>query len=173
MVGEVTTNNINDVSRAMRLKNTNTPVKVLGASIFFAFVSQLAACGGTNDDTSVAKPGVKQLTEGQVTGIASPYDESITVYRGLPYAAPPVDDLRWRAPQAPADWAGLDRLTPSLTAVTSRVIHPPLYGVARTSPSPKTVFTLMCGHQRPRKKARYGLVSRRFARKWSGTLADF
>ena len=107
MVGDATTKNKNDRSRTVRDKNAKTPSKVLGASILFAFVSQLAACGGTTDDTSVAEPGVKQLTEGQVTGIASPYDESITVYRGLPYAAPPVDDLRWRAPQAPADWAGV------------------------------------------------------------------
>ena len=30
----------------------------------------------------------------------------ITVYRGVPYAAPPVGDLRWREPQPAADWEG-------------------------------------------------------------------
>ena len=172
MVGDATTNNKYDGSRTMRVKNSKTPVKVLGASIL-CFVSQLAACGGTTDDTSVAEPGVKQLTEGQVTGIASPYDESITVYRGLPYAAPPVDDLRWRAPQAPADWAGV-RSADTFADSCYQPRHSSTFVWRREDfPSPKTVFTLMCGHQRPRKKARYGLVSRRFARKWSGTLADF
>jgi len=32
---------------------------------------------------------------------------SIRVYRGIPYAAPPVGDLRWRAPQPPAAWQGV------------------------------------------------------------------
>src|SRR3712207_4619947 len=31
-------------------------------------------------------------------------ERAITVYRGIPYAAPPVGDLRWRAPQAVAAW---------------------------------------------------------------------
>ncbi|MBZ5601146.1 MAG: carboxylesterase family protein, partial [Acidobacteriia bacterium] len=31
----------------------------------------------------------------------------ITVYKGIPYAAPPVADLRWRAPKAPAKWDGV------------------------------------------------------------------
>jgi para-nitrobenzyl esterase len=28
-------------------------------------------------------------------------------FRGLPYAAPPIGQLRWRAPQPPASWAGI------------------------------------------------------------------
>jgi para-nitrobenzyl esterase len=31
----------------------------------------------------------------------------ITVYKGVPYATPPVGDLRWRAPKAPAKWDGV------------------------------------------------------------------
>ena len=32
---------------------------------------------------------------------------SITAYYGIPYAAPPVGDLRWREPQPAADWEGV------------------------------------------------------------------
>jgi para-nitrobenzyl esterase len=32
-------------------------------------------------------------------------EAGLTVYRGIPYAAPPVGELRWRAP-APASWTG-------------------------------------------------------------------
>ncbi|KAA9156963.1 carboxylesterase family protein [Amycolatopsis acidicola] len=32
---------------------------------------------------------------------------AVTVFRGVPYAAPPVGELRWRAPQPPAPWAGV------------------------------------------------------------------
>ena len=107
MVGDATPKNKNEGSRTMRDKNANPLTKALGAWILVTFASQLVACGGTTDDTSAASLGVKQLAEGQVTGIASPYDESITAYRGLPYAAPPVDDLRWRAPKSPATWSGV------------------------------------------------------------------
>ena len=31
----------------------------------------------------------------------------LTVYRGIPFAAPPVGDLRWRAPEPAAQWEGV------------------------------------------------------------------
>jgi para-nitrobenzyl esterase len=33
-------------------------------------------------------------------------DGKVRAFLGLPYAAPPVGDLRWRAPQPPASWTG-------------------------------------------------------------------
>lgn len=33
-------------------------------------------------------------------------DGKVRAFLGLPYAAPPVGDLRWKAPQAPAKWKG-------------------------------------------------------------------
>ena len=34
-------------------------------------------------------------------------EDGLTVYRGIPFAAPPVGDLRWRAPQPAAKWDGV------------------------------------------------------------------
>jgi len=34
-------------------------------------------------------------------------EAGLTVYRGVPFAAPPVGDLRWRPPQPAAKWAGV------------------------------------------------------------------
>jgi para-nitrobenzyl esterase len=34
-------------------------------------------------------------------------DPTITVYKGVPYAAPPIGDLRWRPPQPPIPWQGV------------------------------------------------------------------
>ncbi len=34
-------------------------------------------------------------------------EQGLTVYRGIPFAAPPVGDLRWRAPQPAAKWDGV------------------------------------------------------------------
>ena len=42
---------------------------------------------------------------GAVRGIPAA-DPRITTFKGIPYAAPPVGDLRWRAPQPVAPWEG-------------------------------------------------------------------
>jgi para-nitrobenzyl esterase len=34
-------------------------------------------------------------------------ENSVTVYKGIPFAAPPLGDLRWRAPQPPLAWTGV------------------------------------------------------------------
>jgi para-nitrobenzyl esterase len=46
-----------------------------------------------------------QLTYGQVSGVQ--LDNGVTVFRGIPYAAPPVGDLRWKPPQPPIPWEGV------------------------------------------------------------------
>ena len=35
------------------------------------------------------------------------FDDGLTVYKGVPFAAPPVDGRRWRAPQPAAKWEGV------------------------------------------------------------------
>ena len=47
-----------------------------------------------------------RVETGLLTGVAG-RDSSIAVYRGIPYAAPPVGDLRFRAPQPPVPWQGV------------------------------------------------------------------
>jgi para-nitrobenzyl esterase len=42
-------------------------------------------------------------------------EDGLTVFRGIPFAKPPVGDLRWRAPQPAAQWEGVlqaDRFAP-------------------------------------------------------------
>ncbi len=34
-------------------------------------------------------------------------EDGVAVYRGIPYAAPPVGELRWREPRPPAPWEGV------------------------------------------------------------------
>jgi para-nitrobenzyl esterase len=43
---------------------------------------------------------------GAVSGVPT-RDGAVTAFKGIPYAAPPVGDLRWRAPQPPAAWQGV------------------------------------------------------------------
>lgn len=82
--------------------------------------------------TSIATPARRQLTallaacvlpamaaaapveteNGPVAGIE---EDGVAVFKGLPFAAPPVGPLRWREPQPPQSWDGVkaaDRFSP-------------------------------------------------------------
>ena len=50
--------------------------------------------------------------DGYVSGtvIGEPGKE-VRIYRGIPYATPPVGDLRWRPPQPTASWTGIRECT--------------------------------------------------------------
>jgi para-nitrobenzyl esterase len=49
---------------------------------------------------------IVSVTGGQVRGRLLP-QESVAVFKGIPYAAPPVGDLRWREPQPVKPWQGV------------------------------------------------------------------
>jgi len=50
------------------------------------------------------QPAPVKIEGGLVQGTS---DDGVTVYKGIPFAAPPVGELRWRAPQPPAPWEGV------------------------------------------------------------------
>lgn len=47
------------------------------------------------------QPGLIKIADGSVQGI---FEDGLTVYRGIPFATPPVGNLRWRAPQPVKKW---------------------------------------------------------------------
>ena len=54
------------------------------------------------------QPSPVRVDGGLVQGTS---EEGLTVYRGIPFAAPPVGDLRWRAPQPASPWEGVRQAT--------------------------------------------------------------
>ena len=46
------------------------------------------------------------VNEGDLTGVFNK-DKSVEVYAGIPYAAPPVGELRWKEPQPAEKWEGV------------------------------------------------------------------
>ncbi len=71
------------------------------------FLLLLAACGQNTapEAAPIVDPATAaRLVEGEIAGFTN--KEGVRVWRGLPFAAPPVGDLRWRAPRAPSGWQG-------------------------------------------------------------------
>ena len=50
-----------------------------------------------------AQSGIIDTKYGKVEGYR---EENIRIFKGIPFAAPPVGDLRWKAPQPPVAWKG-------------------------------------------------------------------
>ena len=75
-----------------------------GASLtaFALLAATTAGCAARADQTN-APSAVIQIRSGRLAGIM---EGEIAAYKGIPYAAPPVGDLRWRAPQDAAGWTG-------------------------------------------------------------------
>jgi para-nitrobenzyl esterase len=51
-----------------------------------------------------AAPDVVKVDGGQVSGLT---ENGVRVYKGIPFAAPPVGALRWKAPQPIVPWTGV------------------------------------------------------------------
>ncbi len=62
---------------------------------------------------AAAQVGIVSVTGGRVEGVTI---DGITSFKGIPFAAPPVGNLRWRAPQPVKPWSGIkeaDHFAPS------------------------------------------------------------
>ena len=90
----------------------STPRLVVHAAAMACILASVAAFSQAQragDSAPAAAPPALEgptvkVAQGEVQGTVS---DGVTVYKGLPYAAPPVGDLRWHVPQLPAKWPGV------------------------------------------------------------------
>ncbi len=80
-----------------------------------------------------AQQVIARVDQGAIKGIVSPLDAQVFSFRAIPYAAPPVGDLRWRPPQLPAPWKGVR----DATTFGSMCVQPPqpVYGLVASAMS--------------------------------------
>jgi para-nitrobenzyl esterase len=58
--------------------------------------------------TNPATLSIVQTDAGKVSGVEN-NDGDVTAYKGVPFAAPPVGNLRWKAPQPAPHWDGIKK----------------------------------------------------------------
>ena len=63
---------------------------------------------GASSCTEKPQPGQVRVEGGWIQGEVL---EDMTVYKGIPFAAPPTGDLRWKAPQPVIPWEGVRQTT--------------------------------------------------------------
>ncbi len=82
---------------------------LMAAAALAAFAALRAAPAGP------VLTGPVTVEGGRIVGVSGE-NPAITVFKGIPFAAPPVGPLRWRAPRAVVAWTGVrqaDRTSPS------------------------------------------------------------
>jgi len=72
----------------------------------FSMLSLLVLAACTQQTPEVQNP-VLTIEGGQVQGVIADDHADVFVYRGIPYAAPPIGALRWKEPQPVVAWEGV------------------------------------------------------------------
>ncbi|MYK90227.1 MAG: carboxylesterase family protein [Acidobacteria bacterium] len=93
-------------------------VLATGLAVSFVF---LAGAGGAPVQGQ-STDAVVSVEGGQLAGAPSPLGDDVMVYRGVPFAAPPVGELRWRPPQPARAWEGVRDATAAGAACMQRAI---------------------------------------------------
>ena len=89
--------------------------KLLKFALAAATLAGVSACSSAPPPANVSgimpspyiAEGPVRTENGFVRGVASDQAPGVTVFKGIPFAAPPVGDLRWEMPQPAADWDGV------------------------------------------------------------------
>jgi para-nitrobenzyl esterase len=98
------------IKMSLRKRSTLwSSVAILFLSVAVFFVTPAQAWEGDHHDSET----VVKTEYGKLKGYVNE-DKEVLVWKGVPYAKPPVGDLRWAAPQDPDPWHGVrDAISPA------------------------------------------------------------
>ena len=82
----------------------NKYASLLLAGICSVVASLIFAADDSSDDETVATELVVQTASGPLQGANSLIAPGVRAFKGIPFAAPPIGDLRWQTPQPVAAW---------------------------------------------------------------------
>ena len=91
-------------------------VETTGAQASRLQAKELSSCSDSNP--------VLTIEGGKVIGVQTP-TKGIIAYKGIPFAAPPVGDLRWKEPQPVVPWEGVKTADKYGDAARSNYMGPP------------------------------------------------
>lgn len=77
------------------------------ATLAMSLSTLLTACGGNDSPAPYSAEQDLVAVSGGTVRAAADSTAGLRVFRGLPFAAPPVGPLRWRAPQPVVPWSGV------------------------------------------------------------------
>ena len=82
----------------------------------------------------VASPAQSQIREAVVTGgrVSGVVTNGIAAFKGIPFAAPPVGTLRWKAPQPVVAWTGVKAATTFAASCLQDTTFVKLFGAPET-----------------------------------------
>jgi para-nitrobenzyl esterase len=76
--------------------------------LFCSLAMVLAAMTSTGTAARSQAPSIVKVDTGELQGAV---EDGVVSFKGIPFAAPPVGDLRWRPPQPAAKWTGVREAT--------------------------------------------------------------
>ena len=78
---------------------------VLGVAVAIGYASAVFCAPPTIPKSAAHKPTSElQIDSGAIRGLVLGDKKDVHAYKGIPYAAPPVGEQRWKAPQPAAAW---------------------------------------------------------------------
>jgi para-nitrobenzyl esterase len=96
-----------------------SPLSLVCARLLFAaFVLPFLQGSAEAPSTAAGDPPVAETADGKLRGVQ--YGAGV-VFKGIPFARPPVGDLRWREPQPVVPWSGVRDATQPGSACTQGI----------------------------------------------------
>ncbi len=89
-----------------RIRWSATIVKGCRTSDAWWLLALVLACTVSLSAGESSLPQPIRVVSGLLMGVVSP-DAAVVSFKGIPYAAPPVGELRWREPRPPLAWDGV------------------------------------------------------------------